>query len=123
MKRGNLDFSAVDTTTGFTARDGGGAGIHEKILSNDLDMHAGTGCRTRLLRLDPGCVNPEAHTHPYWEEIYMLEGEMIVGDGNGGERVVPSPSYACREPGFMHGPVRTETGCLMIEFSWYPEKG
>jgi len=112
MKRGNLDFSAVDTTTGFTARDGGVAGIHEKILSDDLDIEAGTGCET-----------PEAHTHPYWEEIYMLEGEMIVGDGNGGERVVPSPSYACREPGFLHGPVRTETGCLIIEFSWYPEKG
>ncbi len=43
--------------------------------------------------------------------------------GNGGKRVVPSPSYAYREPGFLQGPVRTETGCLMIEFSWYPEKG
>ena len=121
MKRANLDFTAIDVTDGFTARDGGVAGIYEKILSNDLDSQAGVGCRTRLLRLDPGVVTPEAHAHDYWEEIYILDGEMTVADGSGGERVVRAPSYACREPGFMHGPVRTDTGCLMIEFSWYPD--
>jgi len=122
LSRHNIDFAAVDTSSGFTPRGGGIAGIHEKILSNSLNTTNKTGCRTRLLRLDPGAWTPAAHTHDYWEEIYMLEGEMIVGDGNGGERSVPSPSYACREPGFLHGPVRTETGCMMIEFSWYPEK-
>ena len=38
MKHVNIDFTAVDLTSGFTARDGGVAGIHEKILTNDLDM-------------------------------------------------------------------------------------
>jgi hypothetical protein len=121
--RHNLDFASVDTASGFTARGGGVAGIHEKIPSNDLDTERKAGSRTRLLRLDPDVATPAAHTHDYWEEIYMLEGEMIVGDGNGGERTVTSPSYACREPGFLHGPVRTETGCMMIEFSWYPDRG
>ena len=122
MKRMNIDFTSLDLTSGFTVRDGGVAGIHEKILSDHLDTAAKTGCRTRLLRLDPGVETPEAHDHDYWEELYMIEGEMMVGDGNGGMRPVSSPSYACREPGFMHGPVRTETGCLFIEFSWYPDK-
>ena len=121
-KRINIDFAAVDTKAGFTARDGGVAGIFEKILADDLDTRRRSGCRTRLLRLDPGVATPSAHAHDYWEEIYMLEGAMIVGDGKGGERVVAAPAYACREPGFMHGPVRTETGCTMVEFSWYPEK-
>lgn len=120
--RRNIDFSAIDMTSGFTARGGGVTGIFEKVLASDLDTKRKTGCRTRLLRLDPGVATPAAHAHDYWEEIYILQGEMIVGDGKGGERAVAAPSYACREPGFMHGPVRTATGCLMIEFSWYPEK-
>jgi quercetin dioxygenase-like cupin family protein len=78
-----------------------------------------TGCRTRLLRLAPGTRTPEAHAHDYWEEIYLLEGDMTVADPHGGERLVQAPSYACRQPGFMHGPVRTDRGCLLLEFSWY----
>ncbi len=44
---------------------------------------------------------------------------MTVADPHGGERLVQAPSYACRQPGFMHGPVRTDRGCLLLEFSWY----
>ena len=117
--RPNLDFTAVDLHHGFTARAGGVAGITEKILASDFDPARRSGCRTRLLRLAPGTRTPEAHAHEYWEELYLLEGDLTVGDPRGGERVVLAPSYACREPGFMHGPVRTERGCLLLEFSWY----
>lgn len=117
--RPNLDFAAVDLHGGFTARAGGVAGITEKVLASDLDPAVRTGCRTRLLRLAPGTRTPEAHAHDYWEEIYLLEGDMTVADPHGGERLVQAPSYACREPGFMHGPVRTDRGCLLLEFSWY----
>ena len=89
--RPNLDFAAVDLRDGFTARAGGVAGITEKVLASDLDPAGRTGCRTRLLRLAP----------------------------HGGERLVQAPSYACRKPGFTHGPVRTDRGCLLLEFSWY----
>jgi len=67
----------------------------------------------------PGTRTPEAHAHDYWEELYLLEGDMIVADGRSGERVIRAPAYACRQPGFMHGPVRTDGGCLLLEFSSY----
>jgi len=117
----NMDFAGLNLTDGFAPRGGGVAGITEKVLAGGLDMAAKKGSRTRLLRLDPGTRTPEAHAHDYWEEIYVVEGSMIVGDADapGGERLVASPAYACREPGFMHGPVRTDKGCLLLEFSWY----
>jgi hypothetical protein len=118
-RRSNLDFAAVDLRAGFTARAGGVAGITEKVLSSDFDPAGRTGCRSRLLRLAPGTRTPEAHAHDYWEETYLLEGDMKVADRHRGERLVQAPSYACRQPGFMHGPVRTDRGCLLLEFSWY----
>lgn len=119
-QRMNLDFAAVDPRGGFTTRPGGVAGITEKVLVSDFDSTRGAGCRTRLLRLAPGTQTPEAHAHDYWEELYLLEGDMTVANSDGAERVVRAPAFACREPGFMHGPVRTTEGCLLLEFSWYP---
>jgi quercetin dioxygenase-like cupin family protein len=118
-QRLNLDFAGVDLNDGFTARAGGVAGITEKVLTGDLDPARGTGCRTRLLRMAPGTRTHEAHAHDYWEELYLLEGDMTVADGHGGERVIRAPAFACREPGFMHGPVWTDGGCLLLEFSRY----
>jgi quercetin dioxygenase-like cupin family protein len=119
-RRTNLDFAAVDLDRGFAPREGGVAGITEKILVSDFEPARRTGSRTRLLRLAPGTRTPEAHAHDYWEELYLLEGDMTVGDGRGGERLVRAPAYACREPGFMHGPVRTDAGCLLLEISSFP---
>jgi anti-sigma factor ChrR (cupin superfamily) len=118
-RRPNLDFAAVDLRAGFTTRAGGVAGITEKVLANDLDPAGRTGCRTRLLRLAPGTRTPEAYAHASWEEIHLLEGDMTVADPHGGERLVQAPSHACRQPGFMHGPVRTDRGCLLLEFPCY----
>jgi quercetin dioxygenase-like cupin family protein len=119
-RRINRDFAAVDLEQGFSPREGGVAGITEKILASDFDPARRTGSRTRLLRLAPGTRTPGAHAHDYREELYVLEGDMTVGDGRGGERLVRAPAYACREPGFMHGPVRTDAGCLLLEISSYP---
>ena len=117
----NLDFAALDTRNGFELRPGGVAGITQKILGDEMDFDTKRGNRTRLLRMEPGCETPEAHAHEYFEELYILEGDMIAIDGPGQERRFDAPSYACRAPGAMHGPVRTEGGCLLLEFSWYPE--
>lgn len=117
--RANIFFRQINTEGDFEPRGDGAPGISIKILSNSLDTEKGTGSRTRLLRLDPGTQTPEAHAHPYWEEIYMLEGEMILTDGEDGEKTVGPNWYAARKPGVMHGPVRSETGCLMIDFCWY----
>jgi hypothetical protein len=113
----NLDFHDMDTSGGFTTRPDNPL-IHVKILGDSLDMTKKTGVRTRFLRLDAGCRTPEAHAHPYWEELYILEGDIISIDADG-ERAHKAPGYASRAPGTMHGPVRTVGGCLLLEFNWY----
>ena len=120
--RRNIFFGAVDRKNGFESRGDGNQGISVKILSNDLDIVAKKGCRTRLLRMAPGSETPEAHAHDYWEEIFILEGEMTVHDGTDGEKLVGVGAYAAREPGVVHGPVSSVIGCLMIDFCWYPDK-
>lgn len=119
LGRGNLPFHSIDLSEGFIRRDEV-AGITVRTLSDDLDPHRRCGSRTRLLRLAPGTATPAAHAHDYWEEIYVIEGSMLVYDGSDGEKLVTAPAYAAREPGFMHGPVRSDSGCLMIDFCWYP---
>ena len=121
--RPNIDFTAIDLADGFVRYDGEAGGVSEKILADDMDRDAGTGARTRILKLDAGAQSPAAHAHDYWEEIYIMSGSMFVADGEGGERRVTAPAYACREPGFMHGPIRTDEPCVMIEFSWYGDRG
>ena len=120
-QKANLDFTALDLNGGFEPRPGGVAGITQKILGDEMDFSTGQGNRTRLLRMEPGCETPEAHAHDYFEELYILEGDLIAIDGPGAERRFEAPAYACRAPGAMHGPVRTEGGCLLLEFAWYPD--
>ena len=119
--RVNLPFENLDFSEGFQEYDGGIVGISQKILVDDRDTVAGTGKRTRLLRLAPGVQTPAAHDHPHWEEIYVIQGSMIEGMPETGKNRITAPAYACRKPGFMHGPIRTGEECLLIEFSWYDE--
>jgi len=108
MMRINLPFENLDLSEDFQEYDGGVAGISQKILADDRDTKTRTGKRTRLLRLAPGVQTPAAHDHPYWEEIYVIKGSMIEGTPETGENRVTAPAYACRKPGFMHGPIRTD---------------
>jgi len=46
------------------------------------------GGRTRLLHFDPGVYTTVPFVHDHWEEVYLIEGDLIVGndqDGKGGE--------------------------------------
>jgi hypothetical protein len=89
------------------------AGIHERILSED----AAGAAYTRLLRFEPG-VDSSANgvqVHDFWEEVYILEGDLT--DLRLGERF-SAGMYACRPPGMEHGPWRSESGVLMLEFRY-----
>ena len=82
-----------------------------------------TGCRTRLLRFDPGVFTTEPFTHDYWEEVYLLKGDLTVGNdsnGQGGRKFDPD-TYACRPPGTPHGPFKSDSGCLLLESHYYDE--
>ncbi len=76
--RENKFFQSIDLESGFESRGDGNDGITVKLLSNELDTEAKRGTRTRLLRMAPGSETPGAHAHDYWEEIYIIDGEMTV---------------------------------------------
>lgn len=97
---------------GSPAAGAGGAGVQEKILSRDED----TGDLTRLLRLEPGVETEEPITHDFWEEIWILEGELI---DLGKNQTFTAGMYACRPPGMTHGPYRVPRGCMTLEFRYF----
>ncbi|PRG12301.1 cupin [Burkholderia ambifaria] len=97
------------------------SGAQELILSGALDTERKRGSRTRLLRLPAGLHTKKPFVHDYWEEVFLVEGDLTVGNdehGNGG-----SPfngyTYAVRPPGAWHGPFKSNAGCVLLEIHYY----
>ena len=117
----HLEFFKVDMVEGWETPPGYPQGIEQKVLTSDLDETDKTGGRTRLLRIGPGIFTTEPFVHDHWEEVYLFEGDLIVGNdaqGQGGEKF-ESPTYACRPPGAAHGPFKSDAGCVMYEIHYY----
>jgi hypothetical protein len=115
------EFYAVDLDTGWETPAGYPERIQQKILAGALDEDQNRGSRTRLLRFAPGALTTAPFVHDYWEEVYLLSGDLTVGNdaqGNGGERFQPH-TYACRPPGAPHGPFMSEGGCLLLEVHYF----
>ena len=125
IEKEHREFYTVDLGTGWETPEGYPEGIKQKILSGVLDEQAKTGTRTRLLRIDAGVFTTEPFVHDYWEEVYLLTGDLIVGndaEGRGGESFGPN-TYACRPPGSPHGPFKSVNGCMVYEIHYYDETG
>ena len=117
------EFHAVDMAEGWHTPEGYPAGIEQKILAGALDEAAQSGNRTRLLRFQPGIYTTAPFVHDYWEEVYLVSGDLTVGNdatGAGGEPFSPN-TYACRPPGAYHGPFKSEQGCLLLEIHYYDQ--
>ncbi len=117
------EFHALDMSSGWQKIPGYPDGIEEKILAGALDEAAKTGNRTRLLRFQPGVYTTEPFCHDYWEEVFLVAGDLTVGNdanGKGGEKFEPS-TYACRPPGAWHGPFRSDGGCTLLEIHYFDE--
>lgn len=115
------EFHAIDMESGWETPPGYPAGIKQKILAGYLDETNKRGNRSRLLRFEPGVYTTAPFEHDYYEEVYLISGDLIVGNdasGNGGEAFQPN-TYACRPPGTPHGPFKSETGCLLFEIHYY----
>jgi len=93
--------------------DGAVQGIWSQVLAEDPT----TGAYTGLTRYEPGVdTTPNGIArHDYWEEVYILEGDFT--DLTLGETFGPG-MYACRPPGMVHGPWRTESGALILEIRY-----
>jgi quercetin dioxygenase-like cupin family protein len=79
------------------------AGVSARPLRRD----AGSGASTALLRLEPGARVP-AHTHPAGEEVFVLEGEVLIG----GDRLTAG-DYLYTPPGGVHA-ASSAGGCVFL---------
>ena len=122
MKRKpHIEFELVSNEEGWETPYGYPEGIKQKILASDLNEETKTGSRSRLLRFDPGVYTKEPFVHDHWEEVFLVSGDLIVGNdeqGNGG-KTFNKATYACRPPGVYHGPFKSENGCTLFELHYY----
>ena len=90
-------------------------GIWHQILAYDEE----SGNYTGLTRWEAGVdTTPNGVVqHDYWEEVYILEGEMTDLRLN---QTFTRGMYACRPPGMPHGPWQSKQGVLMLEIRYYP---
>lgn len=100
----------------------GYAGVERKLLSGGLDQAARSGAMTRLSRWAPGAFVAEPVVHDWCEEVCLISGSLRIGRPEEVEssELLPAGSYACRPAHVLHGPFFTQSGCLMIEFNYYP---
>ena len=121
----HLEFVQVDLKSGWEPPPGYPAGFFQKILASDLDEVNKRGSRTRLLRIEARAFSTEPFVHDHWEEVYVVQGDLIVGNddkGKGGQSS-PAHTYACRPPGVHHGPFTTKRGCILYEIHYYETSG
>ena len=90
INKEHKEFHALDMSSGWETPAGYPAGIEQKILSGALDEKSKRGSRSRLLRFAPGIFTTKPFVHEYWEEVYLVSGDLTVGNdeqGKGGEIV------------------------------------
>jgi ChrR-like protein with cupin domain len=121
VNKAHREFHTLDMGAGWQIPPGYPEGIQQKILSGSLDEEAKRGSRTRLLRFAPGVFTTAPFVHDYWEEVYLVSGDLIVGNDAKGDGGTPFPpnTYACRPPGAYHGPFKSQTGCLLLEVHYF----
>jgi len=123
IRKEHKEFYKVDLEKDWEKLPDYPDGIEQQVLAGFLDERNKRGFRTRHLRFAPGVYTTEPFVHDYWEEVYLVSGDLIVGNdrhGKGGTRFGPN-TYACRPPGTPHGPFRSEKGCLLLELHYYDE--
>ena len=125
VNKAHDEFYTLDLTSGWETPAGYPAGIAQKIISGGLDESGKRGSRTRLLRFEPGVFTTEPFVHDYWEEVFLVKGDLTVGNDAQGKGGTPFPpfTYACRPPGAFHGPFTTEKGCMLYEIHYYETSG
>jgi len=122
-RKEHLEFPQIDLQTGWRTPPGYPSEIQQKILAGALNEVAKTGTRTRLLRFGAGARTTQPFVHDYWEEVYLLSGDLVVGDETSGLTLqnYSANTYACRPPGVYHGPFRSGKGCMLLEFHYYEQ--
>ena len=121
VNKEHKEFHQIDMSSGWETPAGYPRGIEQKILAGALDEANKRGTRSRLLRFAPGVYTTVPFVHDYWEEVYLVSGDLTVGNDAQGQGGTPFPpnTYACRPPGAHHGPFKSENGCLLFELHYF----
>ncbi len=72
---------------------------------------------TRLTRFLPGADTSAfgGKMHRYPEEVFIVSGRLY---DHAFDRWLEAGHYASRPPGEVHGPFRTDVGCVVLEVSF-----
>jgi hypothetical protein len=95
------------------------AGLEEMVEELTLSIDLETGEYTRLTRFYPGADTTSfgAKSHDYPEEILIVSGRLY---DLAFDIWLETGHYASRPPGEIHGPFKTDVGCVVLELS-FPE--
>ncbi len=89
-------------------------GIAEELT---LSIDEKSGEYTKLTRFFPGADTAAfgGKTHPYPEEVFIVSGRLY---DHAFEMWLEAGHYASRPPGELHGPFKTDVGCVVLEISF-----
>lgn len=92
-------------------------GLEDMAEELTLSIDDVTGEYTRLTRFLPGADTAifGGKSHLYPEEIFVVSGRLY---DQAFDRWLETGDYASRPPGEVHGPFRTDTGCVVLEISF-----
>ncbi|MCC8988431.1 MAG: cupin domain-containing protein [Candidatus Contendobacter sp.] len=96
------------------------SGLEGMVEELTLSMDSLTGEYTRLTRFLPGADTAPfgGKTHPYPEEVFIVSGRLY---DQAFDLWLEAGHYASRPPGELHGPFKTDRGCVVLEVS-FPQR-
>jgi len=96
-------------------------GLEGMVEELTLSIDPATGEYTRLTRFLPGANTSGfgGKSHAYPEEVFIVSGRLH--DAAFDLWLEPG-HYASRPPGEVHGPFRSDDGCVVLEVS-FPNRG
>jgi hypothetical protein len=92
-------------------------GLEQMAEELTLSVDPVTGEYTRLTRFHPGTDTSAfgGKTHPYPEEVFIVSGRLYDTTF---DLWLEAGHYASRPPGELHGPFKTDVGCVVLEVSF-----
>lgn len=89
-------------------------GVAEELT---LSVDPVTGEYTRLTRFLPGTDTSSfgGKSHSYPEEVFIVSGRLY---DRAFDMWLEAGHYASRPPGEVHGPFKTDVGCVVLEVSF-----
>jgi len=92
-------------------------GLEQTAEEITLSVDDQTGEYTKLTRFHPGTDTSSAGAkiHAYPEEIFIVSGRLY--DAAFG-MWLETGHYCSRPPGEVHGPFKTDLGCVVLELSF-----